>query len=142
MEFRSRIARFAYGFARRRRVTALNLDDREPCVIGPRSRLQLDGLIHRPLSLIEAVKSQEIRGKRPIPPPGPERLGHECLARKLDRLVHLTVNRELTPEIELRLGVIGRELQRAPILRFGSAPVEVGCLKQITSGIVGGRKVG
>ena len=87
------------------------------------------------------MKSHEIRGECLVPP-SPQRLGHERLPRKLDRLIHLTVRSERTPEIELSLGVIGRELQRTPILRFRSAPIEVDELKQIAPGIVRSRKVG
>ena len=44
------------GGERRLRITALDLDDRERMVKGRRSGLQLDGLVDRPLGLIEAVE--------------------------------------------------------------------------------------
>src|SRR5215470_6997223 len=105
-------------------MAALDLDDREAHAKARRTGLQLDRPAKRPLGLIEAVESREIVGE-PAIPVRPQRLGGERLPRERYRPLQLTGSGELLPEVELRIGVVRRELQRTPILGFRPAPVEI-----------------
>lgn len=113
------------------------LDDRELRVISTRAGLQLDVPADGLLGLIEALKCREVRGE-PRVPAGPQRFYRQRLPRELDRRLPLTESCELSAEIDLRLGVIGRQLYRTTKLRFRTPPVEVCIPKQMTLGNVRG----
>src|SRR4029077_14550994 len=80
-----------------------------------------------------AVESRKIHGE-PQVPTGSQWLGSERPTGQSDRGLHVTESRELVPVPELRRTVVRSQLHRTAILRFRSAPVKVGLLKQETPG--------